>query len=129
MRNEVETSSHRTLIVAAFATVYLVWGSTYLAIRFAIETIPPFLLGAARFLTAGGLLYSVMRLRGTPRPALPHWKNAFVTGALMLGVGNGGVNWAEQTVPSGIAALIIAGTPLWFAVLDWLRPGGTRPRM
>jgi drug/metabolite transporter (DMT)-like permease len=118
---------HRKLIVLCFAIIYLVWGSTYLGIRFAIETVPPFLMGAGRFLLAGSLLYSVLVFKGVPRPAPVHWKNALVPGILLLGIGNGGVNWAEQRMPSSIAALIIAGTPLWFALLDWVRPGGTRP--
>lgn len=118
-----------SLVVAAFAAVYLIWGSTYLGIRFAIETIPPFMMGGARFLFAGLILLAWMRFKGIPVPGRYHWKNAAVVGALLLGVGNGGVNWAEKTVPSGVTALLIAITPLWFALLDWLRPGGTRPRL
>lgn len=118
---------HRKLVVLCFAIVYLVWGSTYLGIRFAIETIPPFLMGAGRFLVAGIVLYLALRIKGVPRPAPTHWKNALVAGFLLLAIGNGGVNWAEQKVPSSIAALLIAGTPLWFAVLDWARPQGTQP--
>lgn len=117
----------RGLVIAAFVTVYLVWGSTYLGIRFAVETFPPFLMGAGRFLIAGVLLYAWLRMKGIPAPARQHWQNAAIVGALLLGIGNGGVNWAEQTVPSSVAALLIAMTPLWFALLDWLRPGGTRP--
>lgn len=113
--------------MAAFAAIYLIWGSTYLGIRFAVETIPPFLLGGARFLLAGGILYAWLRLKGMPRPTGFHWGNAAVVGGLLLGVGNGGVNWAEQEVSSSLTALLIAVTPLWFAMLDWLRPGGTRP--
>lgn len=126
-----ETEEHRTaprgLVVAAFAAIYLIWGSTYLAIRFAVETIPPFLLGGARFLLAGGVLYAWLRLKGVPMSAGFHWRNAAVVGVLLLGFGNGGVNWAEQKVPSGLTALIIAVTPVWFALLDWLRPRGARP--
>src|SRR6267378_360353 len=109
------------------AAIYLIWGSTYLGIRFAVETLPPFLLGGARFLTAGLMLYVWLRATGTPAPSPVNWCHAALASALMLGVGNGGVNWAEQRVSSGLAALIIAGTPLWFALFDWLRPGGTRP--
>src|SRR4051812_27718752 len=97
-----EGPSHRSLVIAAFAVVYIVWGSTYLAIRFAVETIPPFLLGAGRFLLAGTLLYAALRFRGVPRPAFVHWKNALISGTLLLGIGNGGVNFAEQKVPSSI---------------------------
>jgi drug/metabolite transporter (DMT)-like permease len=117
----------RGLVLAAFAAVYLIWGSTYLAIRFAVETLPPFLMWGARFLCAGLTLYAVLRARGTPAPAASTWRNATVAAALLLGIGNGGVNWAEQKVSSGMTALIIAGTPVWFALFDWLRPRGTRP--
>ena len=84
-------------------------------------------MGGGRFVIAGVLLYAWVRARGVPSPAAQHWQNAAIVGALLLGIGNGGVNWAEQTVPSGVAALLIAMTPLWFALLDWLRPGGIRP--
>lgn len=115
-------------VVAAFAAVYVIWGSTYLAIRFAIETMPPFLMAAARFLIAGALLYAWVRLRGAPRPRLIHWRSALIVGGLLLLAGNGVVSWAEQLVPSGIAALLVAMVPVWMALQNWLRPGGTRPR-
>ncbi len=117
----------RFSLVAAFAAVYLVWGSTYLAIRIAIETLPPFLMAGTRFLLAGTLLYGVMRLRGEPRPARLHWRSAAIIGGFMLLGGNGGVTWAEQWVTSGVAALIAAMVPLWMVLIDWLRPGGVRP--
>ena len=119
----------RGLVIAAFGTIYLIWGSTYLGIRFAVETLPPFLMGGARFLTAGLVLYAWLRATGTPASSWGNWRHASVAAALLLGVGNGGVNWAEQKVSSGLTALIIAGTPLWFALFDWLRPGGTRPTL
>ena len=122
-----KTPPPRWLVLTAFAAVYLLWGSTYLGIRIAIESIPPLLMGGARFLAAGLVLYGVMRMRGAPRPEFIHWKNAAIVGALLLLVGNGGLTWAEQTVPSNIAALIIASTPLWIIVFDWLRPHGRRP--
>ena len=103
-----KTPPPRWLVLTAFAAVYLLWGSTYLGIRIAIESIPPLLMGGARFLAAGLVLYGVMRMRGAPRPEFIHWKNAAIVGALLLLVGNGGLTWAEQTVPSNIAALIIA---------------------
>lgn len=117
------------MVIAAFAAIYLIWGSTYLGIRFAIETMPPFLMGGARFLLAGGALYGWLRWKGAAAPTTPHWTNAVIVGALLLGIGNGGVNWAEQKVASGVVALIIAVTPLWFALLEWLRPGGKRPNI
>src|SRR6266545_2043800 len=120
-------SAPRGLVLLAFAAIYLIWGSTYLGIRFAVETIPPFLLGGARFLAAGAILYAWLRFKGVPSPSGFHWRNAAIVGCLLLGVGNGGVNWAEQKVASSLAALLIAITPLWFVLLDWLRPRGTRP--
>lgn len=114
------------LVIAAFAAIYLIWGSTYLAIRFAIETMPPLIMAGVRFLIAGGLLYGWTRLRGTPRPTGTNWRAAALIGALLLLGGNGAVTWAEQWVPSGLAALLIATEPLWIVLLIWLR-GGDRP--
>ncbi len=115
------------LVLAAFAALYIVWGSTYLGIRIAIDSIPPFLMAGSRFVVAGGIMYSFFRWRGAPRPTLPQWVAATITGALLLLAGNGGVTWAEQLVPSGITALVIAAVPAWIALADWLRPGGRRP--
>ena len=129
MNTHGRSKAPRGLVIAAFVAIYLIWGSTYLGIRFAVETLPPFLMGGARFLAAGLLLYAWLRATGTPAPSPVNWRHAVLASALMLGVGNGGVNWAEQKVSSGLAALIIAGTPLWFALFDWLRPGGTRPTL
>jgi drug/metabolite transporter (DMT)-like permease len=114
-------------IAIALGAVYVIWGSTYLAIRFAIETIPPFLMAACRYLTAGTLLYGWSRLRGAPRPARLHWRSALILGASLLLVGNGGVVWAEQHVDSGLAALLISTEPLWIVILVWLRTGRKRP--
>jgi drug/metabolite transporter (DMT)-like permease len=115
-------------VIAAFAAVYVVWGSTYLAILVVLETLPPFTTAGVRFTTAGLILYGVMRLRGVPAPRRQHWPAAFVTGGLLLLCGNGAVMWAEQRVPSGIAALLVAVEPIWIVLLAWLRPGGERPR-
>jgi len=104
----------------AFGTLYLVWGSTYLAIRIAVASVPPFVAGALRFAVAGGGLYLFMRLRGAPRPAARNWGGAALVGALLLGGGNGLVCWAEQWVPSGETALIVASVPLWMTLLPWL---------
>jgi drug/metabolite transporter (DMT)-like permease len=117
----------RSKLILAFAIIYIVWGSTYLAIRYAVETLPPFLFAATRFLVAGTILYLWARTTGSPRPARIHWRNGFIIGTLLLLIGNGGVVWAEQTVPSGIAALLVAVVPIWLVLLDWLRPGGRRP--
>jgi drug/metabolite transporter (DMT)-like permease len=125
--SQMSEGASRRMLVLAFLGVYLSWGSTYLAIRFAIETIPPFSMAGVRFLIAGGVLYAFLRLRGAQRPEPVHWASAALVGALLLGMGNGGVTWAEQRIPSGVAALLVAGTPAWMVLLDWLRPGGTRP--
>jgi drug/metabolite transporter (DMT)-like permease len=114
-------------VAIALGAVYLIWGSTYLAIRFAIETIPPFLMAAARYLTAGVLLYGWSRLRGAPRPSLVHWRSAVIIGALLLLAGNGGVVWAEQRVSSGLVALLISTEPLWIVLMTWLRDRRQRP--
>jgi drug/metabolite transporter (DMT)-like permease len=122
-------SSARTkiLVFVAFAAVYLVWGSTYLAIRVGIESFPPFVLAGVRHLIAGIVLYAVFQRKTGIRPTKAHWWTAGVTGFMLLFVGNGGVSWAEQTVPSGIAALLVATVSLWLVIFDWLRPGGIRP--
>ena len=122
------TSPARTLLYLAFAIVYVVWGSTYLAIRVTVETFPPFLSGAARFLIAGGALLVILRLRGVPWPNAPQWRRSIVAGVLMLVGGNGLVVWAEKSISSGFAALLVALTPIWFALLDWARPAGVRPK-
>lgn len=112
----------------ALGAVYLIWGSTYLAIRFAVETLPPFLMAGTRFVVAGLILYGWRRAAGFPRPTGAQWRAATVVGALMLLGGNGGVVWAEQWIESGTAALIVASVPFWMVLLDWLRPGGQPPR-
>jgi drug/metabolite transporter (DMT)-like permease len=120
----------RTKLVLAFGALYIVWGSTYLAIRIAIETMPGFLMAGARFLVAGSVLYAYARVRGgAERPTARQWRATAVVGALLLLGGNGGVVWAEQRVPSGLASLIVATVPLWMVLLDWARPGGRRPTL
>jgi drug/metabolite transporter (DMT)-like permease len=120
-------SAPRWLVLAAFAAVYVLWGSTYLAIRYAIETIPPFLMAGGRFLIAGGVLYVWARWRGAARPERVHWRSAFIVGTLLLVLSNGAVTWAEQTVPSGITSLIVCTVPLWMVMLEWAFFGGGRP--
>jgi drug/metabolite transporter (DMT)-like permease len=117
----------RSQILIAFAAVYIIWGSTYLAIRFAIETLPPFLMVGSRFFLAGAIMYVWLRARGAAAPKAVHWRSAAIIGILMPVLGTGVVVWAEQKVPSGIAALLVAIVPLWMVLLQWWRPHGKRP--
>ncbi len=119
-------TAHPVLLILAFLAVYLIWGSTYLAIRFAISTIPPFLMGGLRFLTAGTLVYLFTSWRH-PAPSVEHWRSAIVLGTLMLFIGNGCVVWAEQHISSSVAALLITTEPLWIVLLQWLALGGEMP--
>jgi drug/metabolite transporter (DMT)-like permease len=115
-------------LASAFAIVYLVWGSTFLAILFAIQSLPPFLMASARFLVAGSLLYAWSRLvSGAAAPSRAEWRAAAAVGALLLLGGNGLLVWSEQRIPSGVAALLVGTVPCFMALIDWLRPGGTRP--
>jgi drug/metabolite transporter (DMT)-like permease len=116
------------LQVVAFAAVYLIWGSTYLAIRIAVTSLPPFLMAGCRFVIAGGVLYAILRARGVPAPSLAEWGRGTLAGLMMLTAANGLVTWAETRIASNFAALLIAAVPLYVAVLDWLRPGGVAPR-
>jgi drug/metabolite transporter (DMT)-like permease len=105
----------RVLVPAALAALYLIWGSTYLAIRVALESYPPFLMAGTRFLAAGGVFYVFLRWRGMAAPTRAQWFNAAITGTLLLGLGNGLVCYAEQTVASGLAAVAVAAMPLFAA--------------
>jgi len=116
----------RVKLLLAFAAIYVIWGSTYLAIKVAIETIPPFFMASFRFLVAGSVLYALTRLRGAAPPTRPHWLAAVTVGALLLVGGNGALSWSEQRVPSGLAALLLATIPLWMVSLDSLRAGGAK---
>ena len=112
----------KATVAIALAAVYLIWGSTYLAIRFALEGgFPPFLLGGIRFVIAGGLMYAVLRWRGMAAPTRPQWINAAAMGVMLLLLGNGMVNYAEQTVSSGMAAVAVASAPLWMAMFAMMR--------
>ena len=114
------TRPSRVLIVLAFAAVYIIWGSTYLGIRLAIETLPGFLMAAARFLIAGGILFVIALFNGARvRQSFANWRRALIIGALLLLCGNGGVTWAEKYVASSFAALFVATEPLWVVVLNW----------
>src|SRR5262252_5763793 len=142
MATSVETSSGRTTafelegppghsrtsvrLIASFLAVYLIWGSTFFAIRIGLESFPPLFLAGTRHIGAGILLCLLFGKQGT-RPTKQQWITAAITGGLLLFVGNGGVCWAEQSVPSGITALLVAMVTLWMVLVDWLRPGGHRP--
>ena len=117
----------RAAVVTAFTAVYLIWGSTYLGIRFAIETMPPFLMAGSRFLIAGLALYAVARWRGAPRPAASDWKRAVIIGLALFVGGNGGVTFGELYVPSALTALLIALVPVFMALLGWLSGITARP--
>jgi drug/metabolite transporter (DMT)-like permease len=110
----------------ALAAVCVIWGTTYLAIRFSLQSFPPFLLGAVRWIVAGVLLTAITVARGERLPRFDAWRDLTVQGLLMLGFGNGGVNWAEQYVPSGLSAVIIATAPFFMIGVDRLFPGGER---
>lgn len=114
---------------AAMLAVYIAWGSTYLAIRFAVETMPPFLMAGVRFLIAGSVLFVFRRLAGDPLPRRVEVRSAGIVGLFLLLGGNGAVVWAEQTVPSGLAALMVSSSPLWMLMLEALRPKGRKPSM
>lgn len=114
-------------VLLAFAAVYLIWGSTYLAIRFAIETMPPLTMAAVRFYIAGAVLYVWARASGSAAPTGRQWRDAAIVGTLMLGGGNGAVVVAEQWVPSGLAALLVGSVPLWLVLLDAVFGSRVRP--
>ena len=115
-------SKQGTRVAMALAAVYVIWGSTYLAIRYALEGgFPPFLLGGVRFLIAGGLMYAFLRWRGVAAPTRAQWGNAAVMGVLLLLLGNGMVNVAEQTVSSGMTAVAVASAPLWMGIFAAMR--------
>lgn len=118
-----------TMVYVAFGVVYFVWGSTFLAMRIGLESFPPFYLAGARYLLVGVILYPLMRWQTGIKPTVAHWKSAAITGCLLFSLGNGGVCAGEKTVPSGIAALLVATVSLWIVLVDWLRPGGIRPSM
>ncbi len=114
-------------VALALAGIYFIWGSTYLAIRIAIETLPPFLMAGIRFLVAGGILLIWSMARGAGAPSALLWKTAALSGILMFLGGNGAVVWAEQFVPSGLVALLVATVPLWIVLQDWVWGRGGSP--
>jgi drug/metabolite transporter (DMT)-like permease len=128
----VKNTSNRNLglLIAAFTAVYIFWGSTYLAIKYAIETLPPFLMAGSRFVFAGVVLMIWARFaKDYERPKAAHWKTSLIVGTLLLLGGNGGVVFAEHYISSSLAALLVATEPFWIVLLSWLWLKGTRPNL
>jgi drug/metabolite transporter (DMT)-like permease len=116
----------RAGLILGFGVIYLVWGTTYLAIRVAVTGMPPFLLAGVRFVAAGAALYLFLRLREGPRPVAARWLDQSLAGLCLVG-GNAIVCWAEQRVPSGLSALVVGTAPFFMVFFAWLLPGGVRP--
>jgi len=114
-------------LVLNFMAVYFLWGGTFFAMRLGVEAIPPLILAGIRHFTVGILFYPLLRWKTGQKPNRRQWTTAAISGVLLMCLGNGGVCWAERTVPSGIAALLVATVTLWIVIVDWLRPGGVRP--
>jgi drug/metabolite transporter (DMT)-like permease len=133
VRAEKKQMSSRLMLIAAFGAVYLIWGSTYLGIKYAIETLPPLMMAGSRFLVAGAILYVWSLFRGTrrgnrvERPTWAHWRTALAVGGMLFLLGNGGVTWAEHSIASSLAALLVATEPLWIVLFNWSRRGGDKP--
>ena len=119
----------KSKIWIALLALYTVWGSTYLAIRFAVETIPPFFMAGTRFLISGAILFIWRRAAGDAMPTKRQWRSTAIVGIFLLLGGNGLVSFAEQYVPSGITALIIGSMPMWLVMIEAMRPGGVRPTL
>jgi drug/metabolite transporter (DMT)-like permease len=117
----------RARILLAFLALYLLWGSTYLFIKWMVADIPPFLAAGLRHGTAGVLLYAWSRSRGATPPTMKQWGVAAIVGTMLLAAGNGMVNWASQRVPSGLSALVVSSVPIWIVTVEWLRPHGVKP--
>ena len=125
---EGEQRSNTTVLVLALLALYIIWGSTYLAMRIAMETLPPMLMAGPRFIIAGGLMFAFLRMRGAPMPTRAEWIASAKVGVLLLTFGNGAVAIAEQSVSSGVAAVIVASMPIWAAVFGYFfgAPPGRR---
>jgi drug/metabolite transporter (DMT)-like permease len=127
-RETLTNKKNLVVLIAAFAAVYIFWGSTYLAIKYAMETLPPFLMAGSRFLVAGSILYLVARFSADyEAPRFEHWKTGFIVGTLLLLGGNGGVVIATQYIPSSMTALLVATEPFFIVILSWLWLKGGRP--
>src|SRR2546426_12619366 len=106
-------------IIVAFAALYLIWGSTFLGIRFAIETIPPFLMAGVRFVLAGIIMYAIAWSQGIGKSSWANWRTSLIIGACLLLAGNGGVTISEKYIDSGLAALIVAIVPIFILLVGW----------
>jgi len=127
---KINPNRNLILLIAAFAAVYIFWGSTYLAIKYAIETLPPFLMAGARFVFAGSILLIWARFSADyERPTTAHWRTSFIVGTLLLLGGNGGVVFAEHHISSSLAALLVATEPFWIVLLSWLWLKKSRPNL
>ncbi|MEO5718476.1 MAG: EamA family transporter [Chthoniobacterales bacterium] len=118
----------KLLVIAAFAALYVIWGSTYLGILLAIQSMPPLLMAGVRFFLAGVIMYLIALWQGAPKSSLVEWRTALIVGACLLFFGNGSVTIAEQWVPSGLASLLVATVPIYIAILAWLTGSAPRPR-
>src|SRR6266568_8440699 len=126
VEEESKMAPKKVWIIIAFAAVYLIWGSTYLGILFAIQSIPPFLMAGVRFFLAGVIMYAAARVQGAARPMRATWRSALIVGGCLIFCGNGGVTISEKWVPSSLAALLVATVPIYIALLSWIT--GTAPR-
>jgi drug/metabolite transporter (DMT)-like permease len=117
----------RSLVIIAFAALYIIWGSTYLGIRFAIETIPPFLMAGARFLLAGLIMYAIAWSQGISKSNWANWRTSLIIGACLLLGGNGGVTISEKYIDTGLAALIVAIVPIYMVLLGWATGMAPKP--
>lgn len=123
------TPPNKVLLVAAFAALYIIWGSTYLTIKIATETMPAWPMIAARHALGGSILYSVLRLSGTPPPKREHWKGGIVGGVMLLVIGNGMIAYVSHRLPSSMSSMVVATTPIWIVATASVRPGGKAPRI
>src|SRR5438094_4088383 len=114
-------------VIVAFAALYLIWGSTYLGIRFAIETIPPFLMAGTRFLLAGAIMYAIAGSQGIGKASWANWRTSLIIGACLLLAGNGGVTISEKYIDSGLAAVIVAIVPIYIVLVAWTTGMAPRP--
>jgi drug/metabolite transporter (DMT)-like permease len=114
-------------LLAAYAALYIIWGSTYFAIRIAIQSLPSFLMGGVRFILAGMVMLAWGAATSRERPTAVQWRAALVVGAFLMLGGNGAIVWAEHRIPSSVAAVIVSTLPVWMVLLDWVSRRGPRP--